>query len=416
MAPIEQRESPAAQARRLAQQNVAAAIVPQTHLRQPRIIKGTALSTKWSPAQQARYEALAIGRVAASASIKPQGATFKRYSVRQTVYVPSAASGARAAAAAPERAVTHSRPATCYAHRDSDGENSDLDDEEEQKLSALLKHAVPKTSQSTYKSQWKSWCTAANVLHLNPWRLTVPSTPRQRRKESRKVTAIAVKAFTLMKARSKSDPFPKPDSAHKIYLAARAIHIAEGIEMPKYPLVQTAIKAITRKLLEEWDIETFATKRKQPFKTNTIHQFFSDVTFPQGTSLRGGFVVDKAKLSWLSLKALKACLTQAGFRKAEVSTVKKATKNSKLSPEQFSRSALRWRIGGIDTADPTPQMLQRLSIGDGAWLVPRQSKADYDGSFWCDSPIWFPYNPQQMVNAASHLAALELSFPVRGEH
>ena len=116
-------------------------------------------------------------------------------------------------------------------------------------------------------------------------------------------------------------------------------------------------------------------------------------------------------LSWLSLKALIFTLAQTAFRKDEVSVESAKVGFSKV---QLSRSSVVWKIGGKDVISPTVADIDALQEGDGCFIFPRPSKADYDGSFWCDKPIWLPLTEERpdTVCAARALAAIERAFPV----
>ena len=55
-----------------------------------------------------------------------------------------------------------------------------------------------------------------------------------------------------------------------------------------------------------------------------------------------------------------------------------------------------------------------MGHNDGVFLKPGPSKADQNGAFWCDKPIWLPFRRDDLVNAARELAEQELMFPVHG--
>ena len=82
---------------------------------------------------------------------------------------------------------------------------------------------------------------------------------------------------------------------------------------------------------------------------------------------------------------------QTGFRRAEVSLDPRDTWGKK----HISFANLTWRIGGRDVpvAQATPQLLETLTEGDYAVLVPPPSKADQFGLRWGSRPIWLPFHP-----------------------
>ena len=59
-------------------------------------------------------------------------------------------------------------------------------------------------------------------------------------------------------------------------------------------------------------------------------------------------------------RALWATLAQTGFRKAEASV----GNGAKFGNDCLTRHNLRWRIGGVEVADPTPEQLASLPRRD----------------------------------------------------
>ena len=82
----------------------------------------------------------------------------------------------------------------------------------------------------------------------------------------------------------------------------------------------------------------------------------------------------------------------------------------------ISRASLRWFIGGVTVSDPTVEQLQSLTESDYALIVPPPSKTDRFGIVWGDKPMYFPVRFHAPICAALQLRALELAYPLHGEH
>ena len=79
---------------------------------------------------------------------------------------------------------------------------------------------------------------------------------------------------------------------------------------------------------------------------------------------------------------------------------------------RIARSSLKWRIKGRVVSEPTLDQLHALQRGDFAMVVPPPSKADQFGVFFGGRPLYFPFVPNSITNAAHALAQLELKLPV----
>ena len=133
---------------------------------------------------------------------------------------------------------------------------------------------------------------------------------------------------------------------------------------------------------------------------------------PPGTKLGSITVNPKSRAYiYISWRCLNATAAQTGLRKDECACRVKADGLTKV---QFSRESLVFKIAGVSHADPTAAQLRMMGPNDGVFLKPRPSKADQDGAFWCDKPIWLPFRRDDPVNAARELVEQELMFPVRG--
>ena len=94
---------------------------------------------------------------------------------------------------------------------------------------------------------------------------------------------------------------------------------------------------------------------------------------PEGTQL-GQYVYFKDSHFGKSWRRLLGVLERTGFRKAEVATDSAAA----FGKGSLTRHNLRWRIDGIETADPTAEQLKGMREGDLAILIPPKSKCGCD--------------------------------------
>ena len=109
-------------------------------------------------------------------------------------------------------------------------------------------------------------------------------------------------------------------------------------------------------------------------------------------------------------RALWATLAQTGFRKAEVAL----GSGESFGPSCLTRHNLRWRIGGVETADPTTEQLRAMGESDLAILIPPKSKCDQFGLEWGQAPIYLRFSHSAAICAARELRDLELRLPRNG--
>ena len=72
----------------------------------------------------------------------------------------------------------------------------------------------------------------------------------------------------------------------------------------------------------------------------------------------------------------------------------------------MTRKNLKWHIGGrlLDVADL--DLLSALTRDDCAVIIPGRSKADPFALFFGDKPIYLPFEPDDITNAAMWLLSL----------
>ena len=234
---------------------------------------------------------------------------------------------------------------------------------------------------------------------------------RRRRKERRKLAYAFLACYKNCKPRCKKDPAAKPSSAYQIFLGAARVHKRNGYVLEPGDMVLQTMKSVTKRFIVKHGYKSLVMKRAQPLTRKIIVSFFS---LKEGTSL-GSIKVKRTSRAWRSWRALNATAAQTGVRKDEVSC---KTVAQGLTKVQYTRASLVFRIGGLDIADPEAAQLKGMSqvSGDGVFLKPRPSKADQQGAFWCDKPIFLPYREEVVdpVCAARELVQQELEYPVRG--
>ena len=124
--------------------------------------------------------------------------------------------------------------------------------------------------------------------------------------------------------------------------------------------------------------------------------------------------VNAKSKGWQSWRCLHAAAAQAGFRKDEVCAKSKKEGFTKV---QFSRASLCFCVKGKYVRDPSTEELELMLVSDdcSVLLEPHPSKADQDGAFWCDKPIYFPVRRSDPVSAAVEIIRLELLDPCHGD-
>ena len=100
-----------------------------------------------------------------------------------------------------------------------------------------------------------------------------------------------------------------------------------------------------------------------------------------------------------------ATMAQTGFRKAEVSV----GSGARFGKDCLTRHSLRWRISGVETADPTLEQLEGMRNGNLAILTPLRSKCDQFGLEWGQSPIYLHFSSTAPICAAHALRDVELA-------
>jgi hypothetical protein len=282
----------------------------------------------------------------------------------------------------------------------SDSE-SDLDDDSVALVRQALYQGIPANTVKAELSAWKSWSAACGRLHLSRWRGR-----KAGHKESLKLGRIVLDIYHHMRPRRRTDPAAKPESAYKVYLNVRRLMKREGYECPPVPLVRAAVKGLVVDYIKRHGFRTLVPKRAAAFSAEEAHKLRG---IPHGTTI-GPWRLRPNSLATASWRCLNSTLFNTGMRSDEVCT---ASKKAGLTKKMLTRASLVFRIGASRSADPTPTQLASLTTGDGVYINVRPSKTDADGSFWCDKPIWLPFDTHPS-NACNDFVRMELQHPCAG--
>ena len=278
----------------------------------------------------------------------------------------------------------------CTVDTDSDEggcDSSELEAEQEKALDTLLTDSAPDGTISVDKSHWKTWCKACQQLNMRPWRIKRKKSASAKRRERRKLAYVVWTIYDNMKPRSKDDTAPKPSSAYQVYLGAKRVHKRANYDMEDGSVVVQAMKAITKQFIQKHGHAPLVTRRREPLERAWLEVWLSyDGIMSEGTKI-GSLQVSRKSKAWKSWRCLQATAAQTGVRRSEVSTKSQKVGFTKL---QFSRASLVYKIKGELYADPSPEQLRTMDEKDAVILKPRTSKADSEGKFWCDKPIYLP--------------------------
>ena len=274
-------------------------------------------------------------------------------------------------------------------------------------VDALMQDSAPDGTLTQDNSHWKTWSSACRKVGISPLRVKKRRTATQKRAERKKLAYVLWTLYNDMKPRSKADPAAKPSSAYQVFLGAKRVHERQGYTLMDGEMVPKVMKALTKQYIKKFGYRALVKKRKEPLTNSMIQKF---MMMPEGTQL-GCVTVRKSSRGYMSWRCLNATAANTGFRKDEI-----ATKSMQvgLTKVQLTRASLVFVKHGKYDADPAPEWLMDFDDTCGVLLKPRPSKADQDGAFWCDKPIYFPFHMVSRVNPARELVQREIMLPVRG--
>jgi len=267
------------------------------------------------------------------------------------------------------------------------------------RLMELLECSAATNTLRNERSNWKHWLAFCEYRNTNPFRKDVRSMDHAA--YDKEVVTLALALLFIYGRmgckRGRRSP-AKPSSALAVLRGIRRAHDRLGVRMADLQLASRLADALNREYINKYGWEALQPERVEPLTNAIIEGMLGTVRSDDHDAL--------------TTRALWATLAQTGFRKAEVSL----GAGDSFSSGSLSRHSLRWRIGGVDVADPTPEQLRNLKEGDYAILIPPRSKCDQYGLEWGQSPIFLRFHPagKARINAARELCALELAKPLHG--
>ena len=286
---------------------------------------------------------------------------------------------------------------------DSDAGGLRLGSEEADHLSArlvqLLEGAAAKNTLRGERSNWKHWMAFCIHRNVAPFRPDVRSMDHTAYDKEVVTLALALLfIYGRMGCRTGRRAPPRPSSALAVLRGIRRAHDRLGVKMADLSLATRLADALNREYIDAHGWEALQVDRVAP------------LTNPLIAGMLKAEAVAGDSVSATVGRALWATLAQTGFRKAEVSLGGEAS----FGPDCLTRHNVRWRIGGVEVADPTPKQLRSLREGDLCIIIPPKSKCDQYGLEWGQAPIYLRFHPTATVCAARAIRDLELRLPRHG--
>ena len=267
------------------------------------------------------------------------------------------------------------------------------------RLVTLLESAAAANTLKGERSNWKHWLAFCTHRNIAPMRPDVRGMTHG--EYDSEVVYLALGLLFVHGRmgcrRGRSKP-PRPSSALAVLRGIRRAHARLGIQMADLSLATRLADALNKEYIAAHGWEALNVNRVAPL-TNAIIQ-----------GMIAAPCISDSSLQSVSTRAMWATLAQTGFRKAEVATDSAAA----FGKGSLTRHNLRWRINGIETADPTAEQLKGMREGDLAILIPPKSKCDQFGLEWGQAPIYLRYHVSSAVCAARALRDLELRHPRHG--
>ena len=256
---------------------------------------------------------------------------------------------------------------------------------------------------------WKKWQQYCALYHTREFRDCPDGSADSfvRMREIYFQAGFVLWYYERMKPRRSDREQADPQNAHKALQAVRRVHAARSITMCPAPLVGKALNGLLLEYVRAHGPEALAPRRKEPLTTEHTTKILS---VSHGVELGRGFAVNWEDDVFVAFACLLTALRHCGARKAD---------HLPVSHEEFTlanmrRSNLMWKLGDVEYCDPPLDMLRNLKPGDCAIVIPASSKNDQTGSTFGDRPMYLPYVPDDITNAAMWYARLELQMPVPG--
>ena len=267
------------------------------------------------------------------------------------------------------------------------------------RLVQLLEGAAARNTLSGERSAWKHWTSFCFHRNVDPFRPDVRNmTHAEYDKETLTLALALLFIYGRMGCRKGRKKPPRPASALAVLRSVRRAHARLGVNVADLSVAARLADALNREYIDAHGWEALQVDRVAPL-TNPIIAGMIDALSVAGDSVKS-----------VMGRALWATMAQTGFRKAEVSL----GSGARFGNDCLTRYSLRWRIGGVSTADPTREQLESLSDGDLAILIPPKSKCDQFGLEWGQAPIYLRFSSTAPICAARALRDVELALPRHG--
>ena len=268
-----------------------------------------------------------------------------------------------------------------------------------QRLVQLLEAAAAKNTLRNERSNWKHWMAFCLHRNVNPFRADVRGMDHAAYDKEVVTLALALLfVYGRMGSKKGRRTPPRPASALAVLRGVRRSHDRLGIKMADLSLATRLADALNREYIEAHGWEALQVDRVAPLTNDLI------------VKMLNAEAVSGDGISAIVGRALWATMAQTGFRKAEVGL----GSGDEFGPDCLTRHNVRWRIGGVEVADPTLEQLRNLTDGDMCIIIPPKSKCDQFGLEWGQAPIFLRFSRSAQICAARALRDLELRLPRHG--
>jgi hypothetical protein len=167
------------------------------------------------------------------------------------------------------------------------------------------------------------------------------------------------------------------------------------------------LKGLTKAFILENGTEALLPARREPLGPDLLRRLLRT---PKSTVL-GTTRVDWNSTIFSCLGGMFALGGGTGFRKSQVALPSQAA----FDDRRLSQASVLWLIDGTFYNGPSAVQLRSLVPGREFMLIrPPRSKADRDGTKFGALPIYLPFDPADVANAAHWIQRLELRFPRHG--
>ena len=276
--------------------------------------------------------------------------------------------------------------------------------------------AVPRNTARKDVCDWRAWCTLARFLNTAEWRDCAAAhsglDPHGARREQLLQCAFVLYKYVTGKPRRAGRARIKPGSARAPLDSVRRIHKRNGITIIAAPAMSTLMKGLLREYVRIHGADVLVPCRREPL---TNEQMAAIARIPTGTKL-GPCIVSPTSTLWRNYLSFNTTCQHAGTRCADLL----CAEVHDFDITAMSLDNLYWHLGAAGgcanfVKSPTPVDLRRLVPGDSAVLRPGCTKADPFALEFGDKPIYLPWDPGDITNAAAWLARNELARPVPAE-